>query len=49
MNSGLQDLYGLILFLKAEPYESEQWWQSAIQKPYEQKSPAGEPPSLDFS
>jgi hypothetical protein len=41
MNSGLQDLYGLISFLKVEPYDSEQWWRAAIQKPYEQMSLAG--------
>ena len=46
MNSGLQDLYGLISFLGVDPYQSEQWWQSAIQKPYEQKSPAGQPLSF---
>jgi len=42
MNSGLPDLYGLISFLRFQPYASQQWWQTAIQEPYEQMSLGGQ-------
>jgi hypothetical protein len=32
---GLEDLYGLLKFLKAEPFDSRFWWNHALQGPYE--------------
>jgi E3 ubiquitin-protein ligase SHPRH len=32
---GLEDLYGLFLFLQASPFDNKFWWHNAIQTPYE--------------
>lgn len=32
---GLEDLYGLFLFLKAAPFDDRFWWTKSIQNPYE--------------
>jgi hypothetical protein len=32
---GLEDLYGLVLFLGIEPYNQHVWWLRALQRPYE--------------
>jgi E3 ubiquitin-protein ligase SHPRH len=31
---GLEDLYGLLLFLKRKPFDNKIWWNRAIQHPY---------------
>ena len=41
INTGLEDLYGLLLFLRAEPYNERVWWHKVCQQPYEQGSLAG--------
>ncbi|OVA17306.1 SNF2-related [Macleaya cordata] len=33
----LDDLYGLLRFLKASPYEVHKWWSEVIRDPYERK------------
>lgn len=45
INTGLEDLYGLLLFLRAEPYSERVWWQKLCQQPYEQGSLAGPLPA----
>ncbi|GAQ81004.1 hypothetical protein KFL_000680200 [Klebsormidium nitens] len=32
---GLEDLYGLLKFLRADPFDSRFWWNRAFQGPYE--------------
>lgn len=31
---GLDDLYGLFLFLQKEPFSQRRWWYRVIQNPY---------------
>ena len=45
INSGLQDLFGLLSFLGSDPYGSKTWWQRVCQGPYEEGCPAGAIPS----
>ncbi|KAI3991562.1 hypothetical protein MKX01_040572 [Papaver californicum] len=33
----LDDLYGLLRFLKATPYDTHKWWSKVIRDPYERK------------
>lgn len=32
---GLDDLYGLLRFLGAEPFDNKRWWTSVLKEPYE--------------
>ncbi|EFJ18575.1 hypothetical protein SELMODRAFT_444519 [Selaginella moellendorffii] len=41
---GLDDLYGLLRFLQAEPFDNHTWWQQAIKHPYEE----GKMGAVDF-
>ena len=38
---GLEDLYGLLFFLKAAPLHEKFWWNRVCQRPYEAGSKAG--------
>ncbi|GAB4820920.1 hypothetical protein N2152v2_007966 [Parachlorella kessleri] len=40
LSRGLEDIHGLMAFLKAEPWVDAAWWRRAIQQPYEQGSRA---------
>ncbi|KAG0565163.1 hypothetical protein KC19_8G169500 [Ceratodon purpureus] len=33
---GLDDLYGLLRFLGAEPFDNKRWWTSVLKEPYEE-------------
>jgi hypothetical protein len=35
LHRGLEDLYGALLFLRLEPYNSKLWWKKCMQHPYE--------------
>lgn len=35
ISRGLEDLYGLIAFLRVEPYSTKSWWNKLIQNPLE--------------
>jgi len=41
LSRGLEDLHGLMAFLKFEPYATKAWWTKCIQKPCEGGSMAG--------
>ena len=41
INRGLEDLYGLMLFLQAPPYNERYWWNALIQQPCNEGSIAG--------
>lgn len=32
---GLDDLYGLLRFLRAEPFDNKRWWTVVLKEPYE--------------
>eukprot|EP00741_Cyanophora_paradoxa_P013784 tig00020710_g13306.t1 len=38
---GLEDLYGLLLFLRHDPYAERFWWVNAVRRPYEMSHPRG--------
>lgn len=40
LSRGLEDLQGLMAFLKVDPYSERHWWQRCIQRPYEAGSRA---------
>lgn len=40
LSRGLEDLQGLMAFLKVEPYADRYWWKKVIQQPYEAGSRA---------
>ena len=40
LSRGLEDLQGLMAFLKVEPYAEKTWWKKIIQQPYEAGSRA---------
>lgn len=40
LSRGLEDLQGLMAFLKMEPYATKSWWKKVIQQPYEAGSRA---------
>ena len=44
INSGLQDLYGLLSFLGSDPYGMKIWWQRVCLSPYYDGCPAGATP-----
>lgn len=48
LSRGLEDLYGLLFFLKVEPYSHRFWWSRVMQGPYEAGSHAGLLPELSI-
>jgi hypothetical protein len=42
LSRGLEDLFGLLAFLQAAPFDSHHWWLRVLQRPYEAGSRAGE-------
>ena len=46
LSRGLEDLFGLMYFLRAAPLHSKFWWARVCQRPYEAGSQAG---VVDFS
>ena len=42
LSRGLEDLFGLLAFLRCHPYDSRFWWTRAIQRPYEAGSASGD-------
>lgn len=43
LSRGLEDLYGLFYFLRANPYSERHFWRSVLQDPYMAGCPAGAP------
>lgn len=41
MSRGLDDLFGLMVFLRAAPWDSRSVWNRAIQHPFHAADPAG--------
>lgn len=41
LSRGLEDLYGLLYFLRAAPLHDRFWWNRVCQRPYEAGSRAG--------
>ena len=41
LSRGLEDLYGLMYFLRAAPLNQSFWWNRVCQRPYEAGSTAG--------
>ena len=40
VSKGLEDLYGLLLFLGVDPYSDRKWWQLALERPLAEGSAA---------
>ncbi|CAI9091902.1 OLC1v1027013C1 [Oldenlandia corymbosa var. corymbosa] len=45
MQRKLDDLYGLLKFLRASPFDAFRWWAEVIRDPYE----AGDPGAIEFT
>ena len=41
INRGLEDLFGLLAFLRADPWGERSWWLRVCQRPYEAGCAAG--------
>lgn len=35
ISRGAEDLYGLLAFLRADPFDDKGWWDRVLQRPYE--------------